>query len=448
MKSLRIIVLAVAIAVIITISLTDEVWADPCPPDHYYSHFWKGAYLPIWVKKDGDYVKEKVVSRKVECTPWVYGPWGEKCGLFRISARARTRTCTETVTSKEFHYCEYSGLLLARQVLVHDHGPKTATRSWEENGYGYRFIGCIFGVTQAFDIDNPPPPLDDYKDEMASLDCPAIWSRMPYTAGPINFQPEDAARVVSVRYWMNGDEISEGNTYLTPHGPSLFEVEILLIDNSVLHFGLDYLPLEPDVDIDGVGDSVDNCPTFPNPDQQNSDADTFGDACDNCPDDSNPGQEDGDSDGVGDACDNCPLVSNPDQTDSDSDGVGDVCDNCPGVPNPDQEDTDGDGVGDVCDACPSDPLNDADGDGVCGNVDNCPEDPNPGQGDMDGDGVGDACEPPGGTTELLVGGSHSPARAAGGSGSSAPPYAAIAGAAAAAAVAIAAGGWYARRRLS
>ncbi len=81
-----------------------------------------------------------------------------------------------------------------------------------------------------------------------------------------------------------------------------------------------------DTDQDGIPDDQDNCPTIPNPGQENSDNDSHGDACDNC-----------------------PLIDNEDQSDVDLDGVGDVCDNCPNVYNPDQLDSDGDGLGDACD---------------------------------------------------------------------------------------------------
>jgi PKD repeat protein len=189
---------------------------------------------------------------------------------------------------------------------------------------------------------------------------------------------------------------------------------------------------ETDTDGDGIPDSVDNCPSTPNPDQADADGDGVGDACDaltdsdgdgvadasdNCPAVANPGQEDADGDGIGDACDaltdsdgdgiadasdNCPAVANPGQEDADGDGIGDACDaltdsdgdgiadasdNCPAVANPGQEDADGDGIGDACDA-----LTDSDGDGVADASDNCPAVANPGQEDADGDGIGDACD--------------------------------------------------------
>ncbi|MFH1700135.1 MAG: dockerin type I repeat-containing protein [Candidatus Zixiibacteriota bacterium] len=57
---------------------------------------------------------------------------------------------------------------------------------------------------------------------------------------------------------------------------------------------------------------------------------------------------DTDEDGIGEAVDNCPSTPNPNQDDVDADGVGDDCDNCPNKYNPDQADSDEDGVGDVC----------------------------------------------------------------------------------------------------
>jgi hypothetical protein len=64
---------------------------------------------------------------------------------------------------------------------------------------------------------------------------------------------------------------------------------------------------------------------------------------------------DTDGDGIPDSIDNCPTIPNPDQHDKDGDGRGDVCDSCPSVATPTDVDTDGDGVGDPCDPRPSTP---------------------------------------------------------------------------------------------
>ena len=70
-----------------------------------------------------------------------------------------------------------------------------------------------------------------------------------------------------------------------------------------------------------------------------SDIDGIGDSCDNCPDHNNPDQDDWDYDQKGTACDNCPEHSNPDQTDSfppQGNGIGDACD-CEGNFDCDQD---------------------------------------------------------------------------------------------------------------
>ena len=67
---------------------------------------------------------------------------------------------------------------------------------------------------------------------------------------------------------------------------------------------------------------VDNCPSTPNSEQDDSDGDHLGDACDICPADP---LNDGDGDGICTSMDNCPATVNAGQADFDTDGFGDAC---------------------------------------------------------------------------------------------------------------------------
>ncbi len=55
-----------------------------------------------------------------------------------------------------------------------------------------------------------------------------------------------------------------------------------------------------------------------------------------------------DTDGIANTLDNCPDYFNPNQVDADGDGVGDDCDNCPTAANTDQADLNENGIGDAC----------------------------------------------------------------------------------------------------
>jgi hypothetical protein len=95
------------------------------------------------------------------------------------------------------------------------------------------------------------------------------------------------------------------------------------MDGDGVEDSLDAFPNDPaesvDTDGDTVGDNGDNCPAIANTDQTDTDGDGIGDACD----------EDQDGDTLGNADDNCPLVANTDQADADVNGAGDACDAMP-----------------------------------------------------------------------------------------------------------------------
>jgi len=182
-----------------------------------------------------------------------------------------------------------------------------------------------------------------------------------------------------------------------------------------------------DLDLDGILNSADNCPTRYNPTQADTDRDGAGDVCskvenpdtdtvvtllskrgDNCPDVYNFNQTDTDLDGIGDACDSNPSIYNP-ADDQDADGVPNSTDNCPTRYNPSQQNFNTDAVGDAC-AQGTDPDGDLHPTAIIAR-DNCPDIYNSDQQDLNGDGIGDVCEglldlaiadAPAGTLRLVI----------------------------------------------
>jgi len=240
----------------------------------------------------------------------------------------------------------------------------------------------LFGTVPSTDFDDLPRPTDGDQNGSAIIDIGAFEFRVPDSDGDGVEDSSDCAPLVNSA-WMVPDQvpnplaisggqvlswlrIPQSNVYnvysgtvtipftyspacLVPEVPGLFTSVnvgpapgvgtafyylvggVNACGSGPLHFDPTVYPSvlctaqNRDSDTDGRLDLNDNCPTLPNPVQEDPDHDTVGSVCDNCPAVYNPDQGDPDADGYGSACDNCPSLYNPTQLDTNSNGIGDNC---------------------------------------------------------------------------------------------------------------------------
>ncbi len=297
---------------------------------------------------------------------------------------------------------------------------KSGPRSW--SGEALEVLSGDYFAELQMSVGSPPTPLALLPaSRLPSSLVPAIVLRQPLVIAiarrsfsfpggtastTLAFQPAD--------FRTDMDQDGDGRANLSEYANGLDPFSNDSDQDGVID-GEDFFPLDVhesiDEDLDGVGNSRDNCPSVANPLQNNGDQDRWGDLCDPDRDNdglsdadevrlgSNPLQIDSDQDNLVDGEDNCPTLLNQSQEDADRDGTGDLCDadddndgitdtedNCLLAPNSDQADVNRDHIGDAC-------TNDDDGDGVVDDRDNCRLVANPDQRDNDRDPLGDACDP-------------------------------------------------------
>ena len=87
------------------------------------------------------------------------------------------------------------------------------------------------------------------------------------TFGPFVFRFTATGPTTTIQFTATGPN--------TAYGPLIDSVSVVLL--------VAQTPPPPDSDLDGIVDTLDNCPHVANPDQQDTDGDGVGDVCDNCP---------------------------------------------------------------------------------------------------------------------------------------------------------------------
>ncbi len=144
----------------------------------------------------------------------------------------------------------------------------------------------------------------------------AVASASIGTFGPFTFSSVELTALV--QQWVDGGAVNNG--LLLKMDDSVESIALGRFIHSsegvtppILRVIYDLPP--PDDDEDGIPNSSDNCPTTPNPGQEDNYGTSAGDAC-----------EDTDEDTVNDDIDNCPTTPNPGQGDLDNDTVGNACD--------------------------------------------------------------------------------------------------------------------------
>lgn len=138
-----------------------------------------------------------------------------------------------------------------------------------------------------FTIDQPPPPQGVMADFVAST-----GDGGPYTtigavtfvdAGLgmqiLNFSPAGLAGLEAA---MNGSDqtVAVALREFSGNGGGMFGRDLIGIESKIREAVQLIIEITPDMDGDGVPDSIDNCPQTPNPDQADYDLDGTGDACD------------------------------------------------------------------------------------------------------------------------------------------------------------------------